>query len=780
MPCFAVVLLLSLHVIVSTVAAAKVSHDEFLLSKSRSQYWLDLIDAAPCDECQTRATRNELRKLGSKGLTSLITRLTLQVGEIKKELGKLDEEIAADLEKLDASNKNVTDKYPDINAIPLRIEDEVKLKKEIEAVEVLNGELHNETIKQLEAAKKERTALGEKVAEASSSTCWSLIAGYLDVKLLQMNSTTHRLSARDEPEELPRHLSDSQITAMVNDLSAGLSLSGSTQLLAGEEAEENEAAKVEELVRKAEELETERDELKAKETRDFAVFRQQEQRALDESTKFGQILYEKRIIVIREEEFAKRRVAILQKQLAAAKLFYAHEKPKLDRVKALTDHYVEKTKEMENLIQQCLCRIKKSFTEEKKTCCARQRTLRVTGNIHDPETCMAVCAAKGCTHIGWKNGVCELFKGCDSPEFEEKEKVYRFVKPPPQVGFFVNHDFETEASAKATKVKVVPFWEKSSGAVFVVQNNQDWGGLTSGSGRQYLGLEGAKASTSQKIEGLKAKEDYVVMFLAADRPTSKGAKLTVTADGTATTPVLTTSFARYEAPFTAKGTSAEIKFEQADADKAALIDAVLIDKDDHLRLEGDGHCAGEAIYTSKAWELGPSFEGEKDFNTLEYRKFRGEALRRCLTKDRYTKWVAVSPDAGYRCYKGEACKATGDGVRSWKYTKAEPEPKPEEQKEGALLQQVSALDEHVEDEKQAVKPILIHAEGQGDLCCRGDRMAIEASGATLDKCYEICASKDCRHVDFLEESKSCGVYGSCPSDATGYTTWKYEEKKDQR
>jgi len=778
---FSLVLLLLLDVLAtSTVAAAKVR---------RSTSWLELIDAAPCDECQTRITRAELRRLGLKGLTARIAKLKLEVGELKGDLEDLDKENDKDLEKLAKANKNVTDKYPDINAIPLRIEDEVKLKKQIEEVEAIDEEVHDATIKELEAAKTARNALGEKVAEASSSTCWTQIAGYLSVKLVQLHSETHRISSNrssEEPGEIPRHMSDSQIEDMVNDLSAGLALNKGA-LMAGEEeeekSEEDEAAKIEKLVREAEELETERDDLKAKETRHFQVYRQQQQRLLDESTKAGRILYEKRLIVIREEEAAKRRVQSLNRQLAYAKLFYAHEKPKLDRVKALTAHYTEKTKELEDLIQACLCRVRKSFTKEEKTCCNRQIIQRVTGNIHDPETCMALCVSKGggCTHVGWKEGVCELFKGCDKPEFKETEKLYRYVKPPPQDGFFVNHDFEVEILEKSQSVKVVPFWEASSSAVFIVQNDADWGSISSGSGRQFLGLKAKGATTSQKVEGLTKDTEYVVIFLAADSPKFEGAKLKVTADGAETSFTLSKSFARYEAPFKAKAESAEIKFEQTeDGDKAAFIDDIKIEKDDHLRVDGDGHCAGEPSYSSNAWELGPSFEGEKDFSAPEYRAWRAEAMKRCLSKDRYSKFVSVWKNAGYRCYKAEACDANkADGVRSWKYLKFEEEPTTTTTAaEEALI--AMHIDAQGEQKEEAPKPILIHAEGQGDLCCRGERQGGIAEEADLDKCYEVCAEKDCRHVDLLESAKSCSVYGACPFDADGYEFFVYAKKDDER
>jgi len=768
---FSLVLLLLLDVLAtSTVAAAKVH---------RSTSWLELIDAAPCDECQTRITRAELRTLGLKGLTARVAKLKLQVGELKEDLEDLDKENGKDLEKLTKANKNVTDKFPDINKIPLRIEDELKLKKQIEEAEVLDMKVHNATIEELEAAKKARDALGEKVAEAGSSTCWTQIAGYLSVKLVQLHSETHRISSKrssDEPGEIPRQMSDSQIEDMVNDLSAGLLLTKGA-LMAGEDekSEADEAAKIEKLVREAEALETERDDLKAKETRNFQVYRQQQQRLLDESTKAGQILYERRLIVIREEEAAKGRVRYLQRQLDYAKLFYAHEKPKLDRVKALTAHYTEKTKELEDLIQACLCRIKKSFTKEEKTCCNRQIMHRVTGNIYDPETCMALCASKGggCTHVGFKEGVCELFKGCDKPEFKETEKVYRYVKPPEKVGFFVNHDFEVEMLEKSKSVKVVPFWEGSSSATFVVQNDKDWGGISSGSGRQFLGLKAKGATTSQKVEGLTKDEEYVVIFLAADSPKYAGAKLKVTADGAETAITLSKSFARYEAPFKAKAESAEIKFEQTeDGDKAALIDDIKIEKDDQLRADGDGHCAGEPVYSSSAWELGPSFEGEKDFNTPEYRAWRADAMKRCLAKDKYTKFVSVWKDAGFRCYKAEECKATeADGVRSWKYLKFEKEPKEEE---ALIAMHIDAQGEL----EEAPKPILIRAEGQGDFCCRGERQGGIAEGADLDKCYKECAEKDCRHVDLID--KSCSIYGACGGDADGYEFFVYAEKDDQR
>mmetsp|Transcript_50301 Transcript_50301/g.90281 ORF Transcript_50301/g.90281 Transcript_50301/m.90281 type:complete len:1521 (-) Transcript_50301:90-4652(-) len=85
-------------------------------------------------------------------------------------------------------------------------------------------------------------------------------------------------------------------------------------------------------------------------------------------------------------------------------------------------------------------------------------------------------------------------------------------------------------------------------------------------------------------------------------------------------------------------------------------------------LEGDGHCSGNTeIYSSSAWELASSSGGQKDFATVEYREWVAQAWKRCLAKDALTEYVSVWVDAGYRCYKGAACRANnGANTKTWK------------------------------------------------------------------------------------------------------------------
>ena len=80
---------------------------------------------------------------------------------------------------------------------------------------------------------------------------------------------------------------------------------------------------------------------------------------------------------------------------------------------------------------------------------------------------------------------------------------------------------------------------------------------------------------------------------------------------------------------------------------------------------GRGHCRAKQIYSSRAWALDKR-RRRKDFNTKRYKNWMQAAWTRCLKKDKDTTFVSVWKDAGFRCYKGDACKSTGKGsVKSW-------------------------------------------------------------------------------------------------------------------
>merc|ERR1719235_2463488 len=83
--------------------------------------------------------------------------------------------------------------------------------------------------------------------------------------------------------------------------------------------------------------------------------------------------------------------------------------------------------------------------------------------------------------------------------------------------------------------------------------------------------------------------------------------------------------------------------------------------------EGQGHCQGNPVYQSAAWELAPSSGGKKDFSTPEYKAWVDKAWKLCMQKNAQVKFVSVWTDAGYRCYTSSICSANGDSdTKTWK------------------------------------------------------------------------------------------------------------------
>ncbi|KAK3257891.1 hypothetical protein CYMTET_33036 [Cymbomonas tetramitiformis] len=66
-------------------------------------------------------------------------------------------------------------------------------------------------------------------------------------------------------------------------------------------------------------------------------------------------------------------------------------------------------------------------------------------------------------------------------------------------------------------------WTSSStngGASLISQSSPYWGGLSSGNGVNYLGLQGRNSYTAQTISGFENGKPYGISFLAAARPDS--------------------------------------------------------------------------------------------------------------------------------------------------------------------------------------------------------------------------------------------------------------------
>jgi hypothetical protein len=127
------------------------------------------------------------------------------------------------------------------------------------------------------------------------------------------------------------------------------------------------------------------------------------------------------------------------------------------------------------------------------------------------------------------------------------------------------------------------FWKDSEGGVVIVtQGNVPWGGLSSGSGNNYISVQGSGSHLTQTITGLVPGQQYEVSFLVASRPNvnSGTSTLHVEIDGTeifaSTHPP--NEFKLEGAMFTAKANYASLRFENdsGDGDHSVFIDNVQV------------------------------------------------------------------------------------------------------------------------------------------------------------------------------------------------------------
>ena len=58
--------------------------------------------------------------------------------------------------------------------------------------------------------------------------------------------------------------------------------------------------------------------------------------------------------------------------------------------------------------------------------------------------------------------------------------------------------------------------------------------------------------------------------------------------------------------------------------------------------------------------------GTRAFTSTEYKAWKSEAFKRCLTKNAETRFVSVSMDAGYACYSGPLCTPSNQtNMQTW-------------------------------------------------------------------------------------------------------------------
>ena len=83
---------------------------------------------------------------------------------------------------------------------------------------------------------------------------------------------------------------------------------------------------------------------------------------------------------------------------------------------------------------------------------------------------------------------------------------------------FANGGFEAEYGLTGYHYQAPSSWRTSGGVVIVQNGNKPWGGLSSGSGKFFLSLQGAGSYIEQTIAELATGSTYEIKFMASERP----------------------------------------------------------------------------------------------------------------------------------------------------------------------------------------------------------------------------------------------------------------------
>ena len=143
---------------------------------------------------------------------------------------------------------------------------------------------------------------------------------------------------------------------MVNDLpSLTLDVATQTDVSAVEGAPEDESVAIEALVRKAEELERQREDLQAQLQQDARRFREARSKLLDQSKVASRELYAAKIQAVREEEAAKKRERMLGKQETYATTMLKQQAAKLENLNKQIADYGTTIKQLSDFLKTCGC-----------------------------------------------------------------------------------------------------------------------------------------------------------------------------------------------------------------------------------------------------------------------------------------------------------------------------------------------------------------------------------------------------------------------------------------
>lgn len=289
------------------------------------------------------SSRRELRLMGKAGLEGRIISLQEEVGQLEIDLEKGSKENAASIEKLQKELNATADQFPD--QLPLQTEDEQKLKAKINKVEDQMAETHQKILAHGDVSEKARSELEVLAQKVASCEC--------------KGSKSKKVSFLQTEGSQPRHLSEEQIAAMVNDLS-GLTLDVATQTDVAAAGAPDESAAIEGLVRKAEELERQRGGLQAQLQRDARSFREARSKLLDQSKVASRELYAAKIQAAREEEAARKRERTLAEQETYATAMLKQLAAKLENLNKQIADYGTRIKQLADFLKTCGCLAKGS------------------------------------------------------------------------------------------------------------------------------------------------------------------------------------------------------------------------------------------------------------------------------------------------------------------------------------------------------------------------------------------------------------------------------------
>eukprot|EP00913_Durusdinium_trenchii_P000981 g905.t1 len=231
-----------------------------------------------------------LRDLGKEGLQAKEMALKEEIGRLEVNLDKSRKENAASIKKLKMQLNKTAQQFPD--PPPLQSKDEEKLKKQIGMTEARLAEAYQQILAHSDVAQQARNELEFMASQAA--TCCEGTEKAKETKVSLLETRGH-----------PRHLSEEEIAAMVNDLTGQCKVNAAPEGIGVRE--EDAALVIEGLVRKVEELERRRAELQGQQQGDAERFEKVKAALLEKIETSSQKLQTAKIQAARDKEASQER-----------------------------------------------------------------------------------------------------------------------------------------------------------------------------------------------------------------------------------------------------------------------------------------------------------------------------------------------------------------------------------------------------------------------------------------------------------------------------------------